>query len=121
MKTLHRPDLFGWSAFDETRNVDFNSVVWVRPGGNVAVDPLFLSAHDLAHLRELGGVSTVVITNSDHVRAARDLSVAFGAVIAVPAAEAAVIDLPVDRSLQDGDEVVTVLRVFELQGSKNSR
>ena len=46
MKSLHRGDLHGWSVFDETRDVDFNSVLWVRPDGNVLFDPLPLSAHD---------------------------------------------------------------------------
>ena len=35
MKRLHRPHLFGWSVFNEDRNIDFHSTVWVRPEGNV--------------------------------------------------------------------------------------
>ena len=27
MKLLHRDDLYGWSVFDEERNIDFNSVL----------------------------------------------------------------------------------------------
>ena len=38
MKRLHRDDIYGWSAFDERLNIDFHSVVWVRPGGNVVID-----------------------------------------------------------------------------------
>ena len=38
MKSLHRPDLLGWSRFDEKRNVDFCGVAWIRPGGNVLID-----------------------------------------------------------------------------------
>ena len=53
MKLLHRPDLFGWSRFDESRNLDFCSVAWVRPGGNVLIDPLAMSEHDRAHLEAL--------------------------------------------------------------------
>ena len=49
MKRLHRADLFGWSCFDESRNLDFHSVLWVHAGGNVAIDPLPLSPHDRAH------------------------------------------------------------------------
>ena len=68
MKLLHRADLFGWSRFDETRNIDFHSVAWVRPQGNVVVDPLPMTAHDMAHLRSLGGAALVIVTNSDHTR-----------------------------------------------------
>ena len=74
MKRLHRTDLYGWSAFDETRNLDFHSVLWVRPGGNVAIDPLPLSPHDRKHLDALGGVAFVVVTNADHVRNAEWLA-----------------------------------------------
>ena len=68
MKKLHRSDLFGWSSFDEDRNLDFHSVLWVRDGGNVAIDPLPLSDHDREHLEQLGSVTTIVVTNSDHLR-----------------------------------------------------
>ena len=37
MKRLHRADLYGWSRFDEARDIDFHSVLWKRSGGNVVV------------------------------------------------------------------------------------
>ena len=46
MKRLHRSDLYGWSVFDEGLNIDFHSVLWVRPEGNVVIDPLPLRDHD---------------------------------------------------------------------------
>ena len=61
MKRLHRDDIYGWSVFDERLDIDFHSVVWVRPDGNVVIDPLPLSEHDRAHLEQLGPVSTIVI------------------------------------------------------------
>ncbi|HMR78492.1 MAG TPA: hypothetical protein PKD61_25475, partial [Polyangiaceae bacterium] len=67
MKSLHRDDLFGWSLFDESRNIDFHSVLWRRADGNVAIDPLPLSPHDAQHLDSLGGVRHIVVTNSDHL------------------------------------------------------
>jgi hypothetical protein len=118
MKSLHRPDLFAWSEFDEARNVDFSGTLWVREGGNVVVDPMPLSAHDRAHLDALGGAALIVVTNSDHLRAAVDLAAQTGAELAAPAAERGAIDAPVDRWLADGDEPVPGLRVFALEGSK---
>ena len=118
MKTLHRPDLFGWSRFDEARNVDFNSVAWIREGGNVLVDPLELTVHDQAHLRELGGARWIVLTNSDHVRAAAAVSKAFGAELVGPGQERSTFPLPCSRWLADGDEVVPGLVALELRGSK---
>jgi len=118
MKRLHRPDLYGWSSFNEDRNIDFHSVVWVRPEGNVVVDPLPLSNHDQAHLRELGGVARIVVTNSDHVRDAKNLASRFEAEVMGPIKEADSFPLKCDRWLADGDEVVPGLVVLELQGSK---
>jgi hypothetical protein len=116
MKRLHRKDLYGWSVFDEGRDIDFHSVLWVRPDGNVAIDPLPLSEHDQAHLESLGSVSTIVITNSDHERASRLMADATGARILGPVGERQ--RLACDAWLEDGDEVVPGLTVITLEGSK---
>lgn len=118
MKTLHRPDLLSWSTFDEARNVDFHGLCWVRPGGNVLIDPLPMSAHDRAHLDALGGAAVVVITNSDHTRDAEPLARAYGATLCGPAAEREAFPFPCDRWLGDGDEVVPGLVALTLEGSK---
>lgn len=113
MKRLHRTDLFCWSSFREPLNLDFNSTLWVRPGGNVLIDPLPLSAHDRAHLDELGGAAFVIITNSMHLRAASEHA---GAQLLGPRAEQGA--LPCTRWLADGEEVVPGLVAYELEGSK---
>lgn len=118
MKSLHRPDLFQWSTFDEARNVDFNGLLWVRPEGNVAVDPLPMTPHDRAHLDALGGLAWIVVTNSDHTRDARALADATGARIAAPAAERDAWPWPVDVWLENSDEVVPGLVAHTLDGSK---
>lgn len=118
MKALHRKELYGWSVFDEARNLDFHSVLWVRPEGNVVIDPLPLSAHDAAHLRALGGVAWVVVTNSEHVRNTRELVSTFGAKVAGPRAEAETFPLPCDRWLATGESLVPGLEALELHGSK---
>ena len=118
MKRLHRPNLFGWSFFNEERNIDFHSVVWVRPDGNVVIDPLPLSDHDEAHLRELGGVAWIVITNSDHVRDSISLAENTGAQLMGPSQEANKFPVECTRWLTDGDEVVPGMSALELEGSK---
>jgi len=118
MKRLHRSDLFSWSEFNPRLNIDFNSFVWTRPQGNVVVDPLPLSAHDAEHLRSLGGVAWVVLTNSFHLRATAELVKTFSAQVAAPRAESAAFALPVARWLRDGEWVVPGLEVVELAGSK---
>ncbi len=118
MKHLHRPDLFSWAAFDLSRNVDFNGYLWVRPEGNIAIDPMPMSDHDRAHLEALGGLSQVVITNSDHTRDAQRLALAFQARLSGPRAERESFPFACDRWLGEGDEVVPGLSVLAMHGSK---
>ncbi len=116
MKRLHRSDLYGWSAFDEGLNIDFHSVLWVRPEGNVVIDPLPLSDHDKIHLERLGSVATIVITNSDHTRGSAALAEATGARILGPAGEREALEC--DGWLGDGGVVVPGLVTLALEGSK---
>ena len=51
MKRLHKQNLFCWSEFDEDRNIDFHSYLWVRDEGNVVIDPLPLTEHDKSGAR----------------------------------------------------------------------
>ena len=118
MKSLHRSDLYGWSLFDADRNIDFHSAVWVRPEGNVVIDPLLLSKHDEAHLRELGGVAWIVITNSDHVRDSIRLAENTGAQLMGPSQEANNFPVECARWLTDGDVVLPGMLALELEGSK---
>ena len=118
MKRLHRPDLYAWSAFDESRDIDFNSVAWIRPDGNVLIDPLPMSEHDRSHLAQLGGAALIIITNSDHVRDATGLAQHYGAVLLGPRAERDGFPVPCTQWLGEGDEPVPGLRVLEMQGSK---
>ncbi|WAK03537.1 MBL fold metallo-hydrolase [Methylobacter sp. YRD-M1] len=118
MKQLHRKDLFGWSVFDPEKNLDFHSVLWVRNGGNILIDPLPLSEHDHSHMQRLGGVSLIVITNSDHCRDAEHIAGETGALLCGPAAEEDTFPLSCNRWLYDNEEVVPGLIAFELEGSK---
>jgi glyoxylase-like metal-dependent hydrolase (beta-lactamase superfamily II) len=118
MKQLHRPDLFGWSAFDETRNIDFNTTVWIRDDGNVVIDPMPMSSHDQRHLESLGGAAWVVMTNSDHIRSAREVAAAFGARLAAPAGERETWPFPCDAWLKDRDELISGLVALACEGSK---
>jgi glyoxylase-like metal-dependent hydrolase (beta-lactamase superfamily II) len=118
MKQLHRKDLFGWSEFNPERNLDFNSVLWVREGGNVLIDPLPLSAHDQNHLRQLGGARFIVVTNSDHCRDAFHIAKVSGAVVYGPKCEQEGFPIACEHWLVDKQEVVPGLVVYEMHGSK---
>ncbi|MBK1986226.1 MBL fold metallo-hydrolase [Sphaerospermopsis aphanizomenoides BCCUSP55] len=118
MKYLHRPDLYSWSCFNPTRNIDFNGFAWIRPEGNILIDPVALSNHDWNHLESLGGVLWIVLTNSDHLRSAREIANQTYSKIAGPLAEKESFPIVCDRWLSDGEELVPGLKVIEMQGSK---
>ncbi|PCI44339.1 MAG: MBL fold metallo-hydrolase [Moraxellaceae bacterium] len=118
MKALHKPNLFCWSEFDEDRNIDFHSYLWVREQGNVVFDPLPLSAHDKNHLSSLGQVSHIIISNSDHVRNAEELSAFTGAQLLGPAAEKDNFPIECSGWLEDGQSLIDGLDVYGLNGSK---
>lgn len=118
MKRTHRPDVFCWSRFDEVRDVDFNAWAWLRKDqGSVLIDPLPLSDHDRAQLEAHGGVSHVIVTNSDHTRAAAELAARYGALTIGPRQEEGKLGIPCDR-WAGTEEIVPGLRAIELAGSK---
>lgn len=118
MKALHKPNLFSWSVFDEDRNVDFHSVLWLSSKGNVAIDPLELSDHDRQHVESLGGVQHIVLTNSDHKRAAAELAKSTGARVFGPALEMDALRALGPSPIKDGEEPIPGLKALELHGSK---
>jgi len=118
MKTLHRTTFFGWSVFDQSRNLDFNSVLWTGTPGNVAIDPLPLTPHDEEHLRALGGARAVIVTNSDHVRAGRRFAELTGARVFGPRGERDSFPIPCDDWLGEGDEPAPGVRTLAMEGSK---
>ncbi len=118
MKSLHRPDLYSWSYFNPARNIDFNGFAWIRPEGNILIDPVALSNHDWNHLESLGGVAWIIITNSDHLRSAKEIANQTYSKIAGPVGEKEYFPILCDAWLSDGEEFVPGLKVIEMQGSK---
>lgn len=118
MKLLHRPDLYGWSAFNPERNIDFNGIVWIRPSGNILIDPMPLFPYDWEHLQSLGGVAWIAITNSDHIRASQEIAQRSSPQLAGPLAEKETFPIHCDRWLADGDILVPGLQAIALHGSK---
>ena len=118
MKSLHLPNLFTWSEFNRERNIDFNSVLICQEKGNVVIAPLPLPEHDQEHLKSLGGIDWIVLTNSDHIRDAMKLRQHFNARVAGPVGEKDNFGCDCDRWLKHGDYVNEKLQVLEMDGSK---
>jgi glyoxylase-like metal-dependent hydrolase (beta-lactamase superfamily II) len=118
VKQLHRSDLFNWSEFNEERNIDFNGTLWLSPAGNVLIDPVTFTEHDINHLESLGGAAHVIITNSDHVRDAAKILLITGAKCWGPAAEKEDFPISCDGWLSEEEQPIKGIEVFCLNGSK---
>ena len=119
MKQIAFDDMYCWSIFNEVRQIDFNGHLWIRDGGNVLIDPVPMSEEDLRQFDELGGARWIVITNCDHEREAAFFKERTGAEVVAHAADADAMEVAVDRTVEDGVEIVAGLRVVHLQHGKS--
>ena len=119
MKQVLFEDMYCWSVFNETRQIDFNGHLWVRPEGNVLIDPVAMSAADLAQLDALGGAALIVLTNADHEREAAFFRDRTGADVIVHSEDADALAVDSDRLLEDGEEIVAGLQVVHLRYGKS--
>ena len=53
MKALALDGFYSWTRYNHEKGMDFNGHLWVRPGGNVLIDPVPMDADDFAHLQKL--------------------------------------------------------------------
>ena len=118
MKLLHKNNLFCWSQFDDDRNIDFHSYLWVRDKGNIVFDPLPLTNHDKNHLNSLGKVSHIIISNSDHIRDSEKLAKLTGAKIYGPVGEKNCFPIQCAEWLKETKGFIKGLDVYCLNGSK---
>jgi glyoxylase-like metal-dependent hydrolase (beta-lactamase superfamily II) len=71
-------DVFTWSWFSEPHGYNFNSLLIRDPGGNICIDPVEPSDEVLSELVRIG-VSRILLTNRNHVRAANKVRERTGA------------------------------------------
>ena len=87
IKTTALEGLCYWSRFQADRGIDFNGFLWIRPAGNLLLDPMQLDASELGFVRAKGGARWILLTNFDHLRATARLKEVLGARVLAPAGE----------------------------------
>jgi uncharacterized cupin superfamily protein/glyoxylase-like metal-dependent hydrolase (beta-lactamase superfamily II) len=112
------PGAWMWSAWQPDRGMAFNSYLFERDGGCVAVDPLALEDSSLNEIAQLGGVHTIVLTNRDHARGAQQLRERFGARVLASTDEARLFDMTVDATFTHGDEIFSGAFAIALRHGK---
>jgi hypothetical protein len=72
------PAVYTWPWFSQPHGYNFNGWFVRHPGGNLCIDPVVPPAEALAELTR-HGVSRVLLTNRNHVRAANQIRTQTGA------------------------------------------
>jgi glyoxylase-like metal-dependent hydrolase (beta-lactamase superfamily II) len=109
------PGIFTWGSTYADRPWDLNGYAIVLPGGVVLIDP---PAPENAGWQNLPTpITTVVLTNRDHVRDAPLFRTRYGArIIAGKEELPQFVSLPIDDAVQEGDLIRDALRVIHLPG-----
>ncbi len=119
MKRLIFEDIYTWALFSEERQLDFNGHLWVRPEGNIIIDPVPMSDVDRAELEGLGHTKWIVVTNRGHEREARTLQEWTGAGVIVHEADADALRVTPTRIIGDGETIVPGLHAVHLRHGKS--
>ena len=101
------PAVFTWPWFSQPHGYNFNGWFVRHPGGNLCIDPVEPTAEALAELTQQG-VSQILLTNRNHVRAANQIRTRTGARTAIHPADAAYArgqNAELDDELQMGQKI----------------
>jgi glyoxylase-like metal-dependent hydrolase (beta-lactamase superfamily II) len=110
-------DIFTWSWFSEPHGYNFNSLLIRDPGGNICIDPVEPNDDVISELVRIG-VSRILLTNRNHVRAANKVRERTGARAHLHPEDAAYAKgqgAVLDGEIHDG-ETIGALRVVGVSG-----
>jgi glyoxylase-like metal-dependent hydrolase (beta-lactamase superfamily II) len=109
------PGIFTWGSTYADRPWDLNGYAIALMGGTVLIDPPALEEADWQKLPK--PITTIVLTNRDHVRDAALFRTRYGARIVASKDEVSQFSpLTIDTVVQEGDLVCGALRVIHLPG-----
>jgi glyoxylase-like metal-dependent hydrolase (beta-lactamase superfamily II) len=109
------PGIFTWGSTYADRPWDLNGYAIVLPGGAVLIDPP--APEDAGWEKLPKPITTVVLTNRDHIRDAPLFRTRYGASIIAGKDELPqFVSLPIDETVQEGELIGGALRVINLPG-----
>ena len=109
------PGIFTWGSTYADRPWDLNGYAIALAGGSVLIDPPAPEEADWQKLPK--PITTIVLTNRDHVRDAPLFRTRCGARIVANKDEISQFtSLPIDATVQEGDLIGSALRVIHLPG-----
>ena len=112
------PGIFTWGSTYADRPWDLNGYAIALPSGTVLIDPPAPEDDDWQKLPK--PITTVVLTNRDHVRDAELFRTRYGARIVASKDEVSQFSpLTIDAVVQEGDLIGGALRVIHLPGKSS--
>jgi glyoxylase-like metal-dependent hydrolase (beta-lactamase superfamily II) len=109
------PGLFVWQEYDSAVKAELFSSALVTAAGLYIVDPIPLM--DKRELMDVAPVSGVVVTNSNHLRAASDYANKFGAPVFAHAESFPHKEFPCLIEIDDGRRIANQLEVITIDGA----
>jgi hypothetical protein len=113
------PGIWQWSWFSEEKQLDFNGHFLTVGEHRVLIDPPQMDADAMAHVRRVGPIDYIVITNRDHSRDAAAYRKEFACQVWVPDVDAAQMDLTADKTYKDGELLPGGIWAIHLQDQKS--
>jgi glyoxylase-like metal-dependent hydrolase (beta-lactamase superfamily II) len=111
------PRLLVWQEYDSTIKAELFSSAIMTADGLYIIDPIPLATECLAQLTDLAPVSGVIVTNSNHRRAASDYANTFVAPIFAHAESFASREFPGMIEIDDGQRIGSELEVVTIDGA----
>jgi hypothetical protein len=112
-----RPGLYFWQAYSPEVKVDLSCCARRTARGLVFIDPVPLAKSALEELLLLGPPHAIILTNSNHARAAAEYRTRFSIPIHAHADAVAEIGLTVDHLVSDGETAFGEFSVISLPGA----
>lgn len=113
------PNVWQWSWFSEEKALDFNGLLLTVGEHRILIDPPPLNTDQKAHLRRLGRVDYIAVTNRDHVREAGTYQREFGCHLYVPERDAEQMEVKPTRTFKDGELLPGGIWVINLADQKS--
>src|SRR5688572_20804715 len=108
------PRLFCWQAYDPSVKTDLSSVAISSTEGLVFIDPIPLCDDALEELTNDRKPTAVVLTSANHERSSTEYRRRFGVPIWASAEAARAMEIPVDRTLNEGEAAPGGMNVVAL-------
>jgi glyoxylase-like metal-dependent hydrolase (beta-lactamase superfamily II) len=112
-----RDDLFFWQAYEAAVKCDLSCCARRFGSDLIFIDPIPLAKAALAELTADATPVAIIVTNSNHARAAAEFRDRFSIPILAHAAAAAELGLSIDQPLAEGDSAAGHFAVIEIAGA----